>query len=120
MLDMHWSGAKHIVRHMQKSDVQWSVISKFTCIMQACFYTSSFVLQMPLEVTRNFVENRDSTYDLYEVPKVQVENMDDSYRSKQTPIRPFELKTFLKVGRYTHYVFLGRPRVGLFQSISNI
>ena len=64
---------------------------------------------MPLEVTRNFVENRDSTYDLYEVPKVQVENMDDSYRSKQTPIRPFELKTFLKVGRYTHYVFLGRP-----------
>ena len=28
---MHWTGTKHIVRHMQKSVVQWSVISKFTC-----------------------------------------------------------------------------------------
>lgn len=54
---------------------------------------------MPLEITRNFVENRDGTYDLYEVPKVQVECIDDSYKSKnQTPIRPFELKTYLKVG----------------------
>ena len=29
---MHHTGTKHIVRHMQKSIVQWSVISKFTCI----------------------------------------------------------------------------------------
>ena len=29
---MHRSGTKHIVRHMQKSVIQWSVISKFTCI----------------------------------------------------------------------------------------
>ena len=28
---MHRTGTKHIVRHMQKSVVQWSVISKFTC-----------------------------------------------------------------------------------------
>ena len=32
ILDMHQTGTKHIVRHMQKSVVQWSVISKFTCI----------------------------------------------------------------------------------------
>ena len=32
ILDMHRTGTKHIVRHMQKSVVQWSVISKFTCI----------------------------------------------------------------------------------------
>lgn len=55
---------------------------------------------MPLEITRNFVENRDGTFDLYEIPKVQVENIDDSFKGKtQTPIRPFELKTFLKVGK---------------------
>ncbi|XP_046548485.1 uncharacterized protein C2orf42-like [Haliotis rubra] len=55
--------------------------------------------EMPLEITRNFVENRDGTFDLYEIPKVQVENIDDSFKGKtQTPIRPFELKTFLKVG----------------------
>ena len=32
ILDMHWTGTKHIVRHMQKSVIQWSVISKFTCM----------------------------------------------------------------------------------------
>ncbi|XP_064631260.1 uncharacterized protein C2orf42-like isoform X2 [Lineus longissimus] len=61
--------------------------------------------EYPLEVTRSFVENRDNTYDLYEVPKVQVENIDDAFRpagSKgQTPIRPFELRTYLKVGNTT-------------------
>ena len=29
---MHRTGTKHIVRHMQKFVVQWSVISKFNCI----------------------------------------------------------------------------------------
>ncbi len=55
---------------------------------------------MPLEITRAFVENRDSTYNLYETPKVQVENLNETYGKNQTPIRPFELKTFLKVGEY--------------------
>jgi hypothetical protein len=65
-------------------------------------YFVHLIFQYPLEVTRSFVENRDNTYDLYEVPKVQVENIDDAFRptgSKgQTPIRPFELRTYLKVG----------------------
>ncbi|XP_061180005.1 uncharacterized protein C2orf42 homolog [Saccostrea echinata] len=55
--------------------------------------------EMPLDITRNFVENRDGTYDLYEVPKVQVENLDEPFKGKNPmPIRPFELKTYLKVG----------------------
>ena len=54
---------------------------------------------MPLDITRSFVENRDGTYDLYEAPRVPMDNMDDGFKTKnQTPIRPFELKTFLKVG----------------------
>lgn len=53
--------------------------------------------EMPLEITRNFVENRDSTYDLYEIPR-DLENMDDALKPKNMPIRPFELKTYLKVG----------------------
>ena len=32
ILDMYGTGTKHIVRHSQKSGVQWSVISEFTCI----------------------------------------------------------------------------------------
>jgi len=53
---------------------------------------------MPLEITRSFVENRDGTYDLYEKPNLQVENMPEVYGKSQTPIRPFELKTYLRVG----------------------
>lgn len=49
--------------------------------------------ERPLELSRRFVENRDGSFDLYNAPK---ENAVDSY-GKQ-PIRPFELKTFLKVG----------------------
>ena len=30
---MHRTGTKHIVCHMQKSLEQWSVMSKFTCIV---------------------------------------------------------------------------------------
>ncbi|XP_069140399.1 uncharacterized protein C2orf42 homolog [Argopecten irradians] len=57
---------------------------------------------MPLDITRNFVENRDGTYDLYEVPKVEVENIDEAFKGKSPmPIRPFELKTYLKVGNST-------------------
>ena len=54
---------------------------------------------MALEITRNFVENRDSTYDLYEVPRIE-----DVGDKSQMPIRPFELKTYLKVGK-SHDMF---------------
>ncbi|CAH1783819.1 unnamed protein product [Owenia fusiformis] len=49
---------------------------------------------MTLDVTRSFIENRDGTYDCYEVPSISMDNI----MKKQTPIRPFELKTYLKVG----------------------
>lgn len=57
---------------------------------------------MQLEITRNFVENRDGTYELYEVPKpFPLESADDQFKGKsQTAIRPFELKTYLKVGEF--------------------
>lgn len=53
---------------------------------------------MALDITRNFVENRDGTYDLYEVPKVETENVELQGKNPM-PIRPFELKTYLKVGK---------------------
>lgn len=55
--------------------------------------------EMPLEITRSFVQNRDGTYDLFKCPKVEVENIAETYgRLEKQPIRPLELKTFLKVG----------------------
>ena len=40
---MHRTGAKHIVRHMQKSVIQWSVISKFTCILSLISILSKYM-----------------------------------------------------------------------------
>lgn len=60
---------------------------------------------MKLEIHRTFVENRDGTYDLYEMPKTP-DSMDDSFKGKNPmPIRPFELKTFLKVGKCPNFDF---------------
>ncbi|XP_069475018.1 uncharacterized protein C2orf42 homolog isoform X2 [Ambystoma mexicanum] len=55
--------------------------------------------EMPLEITRSFVQNSDGTYELFKCPKVEVESIAESYgRADKQPIRPLELKTFLKVG----------------------
>ncbi|KAK6185066.1 hypothetical protein SNE40_007386 [Patella caerulea] len=57
--------------------------------------------EISLDITRSFIENRDGSYELYEAPKVEVESLDDTIKNQtknQTPIRPFERKTFLKVG----------------------
>lgn len=55
--------------------------------------------EMPLEISRSFVENRDGTYDLYEPPKSE-NSTEAAFRKTdhQPLIKPFELKTFLKVG----------------------
>ncbi|XP_020840985.1 uncharacterized protein C2orf42 homolog isoform X2 [Phascolarctos cinereus] len=55
--------------------------------------------EMPLEITRSFIQNRDGTYELFKCPKVEVENIAETYGrlEKQPVLRPLELKTFLKV-----------------------
>ncbi|KAM6040490.1 uncharacterized protein C2orf42 homolog isoform 2-T5 [Chlamydotis macqueenii] len=56
--------------------------------------------ELPLEITRSFVQNRDGTYELFRCPKVEVESIAEAYGhlEKQPAIRPLELQTFLKVG----------------------
>ncbi|XP_060043137.1 uncharacterized protein C2orf42 homolog isoform X2 [Erinaceus europaeus] len=56
--------------------------------------------EMPLEITRSFIQNRDGTYELFKCPKVEVESIAETYGriEKQPILRPLELKTFLKVG----------------------
>lgn len=58
-------------------------------------------VQMPLEITRSFIQNRDGTYELFKCPKVEVESIAETYGriEKQPVLRPLELKTFLKVGK---------------------
>ncbi|CAH0382207.1 unnamed protein product [Bemisia tabaci] len=52
---------------------------------------------MLLDITRSFVQNPDGTYDLFESSKM----MDNIVVNDKnvTPIRPFELKTYIKIGR---------------------
>jgi hypothetical protein len=52
---------------------------------------------MPLDITRSFVENRDGTFDLYEGHVVPPDHTKYGGH-KQAPIRPLELKTYIKVG----------------------
>ncbi|XP_064031633.1 uncharacterized protein C2orf42 homolog [Pogoniulus pusillus] len=57
--------------------------------------------ELPLEVTRSFIQNRDGSFELFRCPRVEVETIAEAYApplEKQPPIRPLELKTFLKVG----------------------
>nr|CAD7198456.1 unnamed protein product [Timema douglasi] len=59
--------------------------------------TGLFGPQMPLEITRSFVENQDGTYEPYNRHK----DDNESFRKTESQplIKPLELKTFLKVGK---------------------
>ncbi|XP_027756930.1 uncharacterized protein C2orf42 homolog [Empidonax traillii] len=56
--------------------------------------------ELPLEITRSFVQNRDGSYEPFRTPRVKVEPVGDGFGTpeKQPPLRPLELQTFLKVG----------------------
>uniref|UniRef100_A0A8U7P1B7 Uncharacterized protein n=1 Tax=Corvus moneduloides TaxID=1196302 RepID=A0A8U7P1B7_CORMO len=56
--------------------------------------------QVPLEITRSFVQNRDGSYEPFRSPRVEVERLPEGLGppEKQPPLRPLELQTFLKVG----------------------
>lgn len=69
--------------------------------------------KVPLEVQKLFVENKDGSYTHQESKREELESYAETYRKLgQKPIKPFELKTFLKVGEIldTSYVDLDRPR----------
>ncbi|XP_051668048.1 uncharacterized protein C2orf42 homolog [Manacus candei] len=56
--------------------------------------------ELPLEITRSFVQNQDGSYEPFRTPRVEVEPVGDGFGTpeKQPPLRPLELQTFLKVG----------------------
>lgn len=55
--------------------------------------------EISLDLTRTFVENRGGTFEPYEPPRPDA--FSESKHKNHTPIRPFELKTYLKVGLAT-------------------
>ncbi|XP_068277538.1 uncharacterized protein C2orf42 homolog isoform X5 [Nyctibius grandis] len=59
--------------------------------------------QLPLELSRSFVQRRDGTYEPFRCPKVEVEPLAEAlgYPEKQPALQPLELRTFLTVGNAT-------------------
>lgn len=55
---------------------------------------------MPLDIIRSFVENRDGTYDLFQNKKEE-KGMSLLKANKRPPIKPLEVRTYLKVGKYS-------------------
>nr|XP_054506688.1 uncharacterized protein C2orf42 homolog isoform X1 [Agelaius phoeniceus] len=55
--------------------------------------------EVPLEITRSFVQNRDGSYEPFRSPRVEVESLPEGLgpHERQPPLRPLELQTFLKV-----------------------
>ena len=53
--------------------------------------------QANIDITRHFVQNQDGSYDFIEAQAL--EKRYAAHDGKNLPIRPFELKTYLKVGQ---------------------
>ncbi|XP_002735818.1 uncharacterized protein C2orf42-like [Saccoglossus kowalevskii] len=87
---------------IRKDALPLGTFSKYTWHINNIIHVKQIfdTLDMPLEITRSFVENRDGSYSEFNVPKVEVETIAEAYRKTegQPPIKPFELKTYMKVG----------------------
>nr|XP_054766503.1 uncharacterized protein C2orf42-like isoform X1 [Lytechinus pictus] len=89
------------VAFIRKDALPLGTFTKYTWQLTSIIQVKQIfdTMEMPLEVTRSFVENKDGTFSRYS-PKVDVQHVGEAYgrAAGQIPIKPFELKTFLKVG----------------------
>ncbi|XP_070621338.1 LOW QUALITY PROTEIN: uncharacterized protein C2orf42 homolog [Erythrolamprus reginae] len=88
---------------VRKDALPLGTFSKFTWHITNVLQVKQIfdTVEMPLEITRSFIQNRDGTYEPFKCPKVEVESIAQSYgrlEKQQPALRPLELKTFLKVG----------------------
>ncbi|KAM8973565.1 uncharacterized protein C2orf42 homolog isoform 2-T2 [Pelodytes ibericus] len=86
---------------VRKDALPLGTFTKYTWLITNILHVKQIfdTAEMPLEITRSFVQNRDGTYELFRCPKVEVESIAETYgRIEKQPIRPLELKTFMKVG----------------------
>ncbi|XP_033106752.1 uncharacterized protein C2orf42-like [Anneissia japonica] len=87
---------------IRKDALPLGTFSKYTWHITSILHVKSIfdTPEMPLDITRSFVQDRDGKYLLYVTPKVEVETIAESFRKAdgQVAIKPCELKTYLKVG----------------------
>ncbi|KAJ1525258.1 hypothetical protein ONE63_010082 [Megalurothrips usitatus] len=86
---------------VRKDSVPLGTFTKFTWhITSVLFVKHIFDTQlMPLDIIRSFVENRDGTFELFQsINKKEDKNLNLSKTLKRPPIKPLEVRTYLKVG----------------------
>ncbi|XP_071947716.1 uncharacterized protein C2orf42 homolog [Antedon mediterranea] len=87
---------------MRKDALPLGTFSKYTWHITSILHVKSIfeTAEMPLDITRSFVQDRDGKYLLHVTPKMDVETIAESFRKAdgQVAIKPCELKTYLKVG----------------------
>ncbi|GIY31863.1 uncharacterized protein C2orf42 homolog [Caerostris darwini] len=85
-----------------KDSLPMGVFSKYTWEFTNILHVKRIfdTPEVPLEITRSFIENRDGTYVPYQPLKDEEEDLAQNYRKTLNNhlIKPLELKTFLKVG----------------------
>lgn len=85
---------------VRKDGVPLGTFTKYTWNITNILHVKSIFETplIPLEITRSFVQNADGSYELYKREETEID------RFKKTDntalIKPLELKTFLKVGKF--------------------
>ncbi|XP_039180085.1 uncharacterized protein C2orf42 homolog isoform X2 [Crotalus tigris] len=96
------TGREKVPAFVRKDALPLGTFSKYTWHITNILQVKQIfdTVEMPLEITRSFIQNRDGTYEPFRCPKVEVESIAETYGrlEKQPVLRPLELKTFLKVG----------------------
>lgn len=85
---------------VRKDGVPLGTFTKYTWQITNILHVKSIfeTPYIPLEITRSFVQNADGTYELYKREETEI----DRYKktNNNALIKPLELKTYLKVGKY--------------------
>lgn len=85
---------------VRKDGVPLGTFTKYTWQITNILHVKSIFETplIPLEITRSFVQNADGTYELYKREETEI----DRYKktNNNALIKPLELKTYLKVGKY--------------------
>lgn len=85
---------------VRKDGVPLGTFTKYTWQITNILHVKSIfeTSLIPLEITRSFVLNSDGTYELYKREETDI----DRYKKtgNKALIKPLELKTYLKVGKY--------------------
>lgn len=87
-----------ITAFVRKDGVPLGTFTKYSWLITNILHVKSIfeTAQIPLEITRSFIQNSDGTYELYKRQETDIDRFKKT--GNNALIKPLELKTYLKVG----------------------